>query len=992
MLRPLRVASLFLVFACAYLQAQTSGRILGQVTDPSQAVIPDSRVTAESVATGVKRATVSDSQGRYVFSDLPIGVYRVSAEAKGFQTQAHTDVTLTVASTVTVNFPLAPGAVSETVQVTSEVEAVNTDAANGTLMNNKKVMDLPINGRDYARFSMFTPGAVAVSNYIASLTFDGMHSVHNQFSIDGIDASRVDQPYMANGFERGARLLTGSLDTVEEFRVQTSNYAPEFGRAAGSDIRIVTKSGTNLFHGTAYDFLRNDFFDARNFFNTKPNAMPEIRFNDFGANLGGPIVKDKTFFFANYEGSRQRIGITGTGTVPSASLRSQILATSPQVAILLTQFPLGQTATSDPRISSYTTSAVSAVTENTGSIKVDHYFSPRDHAFLRFNLNDSFVTGPLFGVTASRLGMNDHQIVPITTTNSAFSYQHIFSPNVISDFLVGEQRWGSQLNSLEPVPQVSITGLTVSPGNGGFSRTNSTMYQYGDTISWTKGAHTIKFGANLWKSEVNALSLPTLTLSYTSIASFVSDSLYSATFSGGNPGSGIRQSWFGFFAQDTWRVRKGLTIDYGLRYDIGTPNHDVQGKAATFDVRTIALSAPGGQWYKMNKGDFAPRLGIAWQPTSKTVIRTGYGIFYQQMPPGFGSSVVTNLVTGNYQLLGSQYPGLSYPVTVAGGNSTTTLGGFNWNHPDTYAQQWNFTVNQEIAPNTVLQVAYVGNHGINLRNQRNINLINPATGARYMPQYGNVNIEYDDAESSYNGLQVSLNRRVSKGLMFTFNYTYSKAIDDVLDYGLYTASPQNVNCLSCDRGLGTNDIRNNASANLLYNLPVGRGQHFLSNAGGLTQKLLGNWQFNLLAIAHSGIADTALIGVNTSGDSNTTNQRPNAVAGVSSVLADPTVTSFWNPAAFSIPVKGTFGNAGRGTLTGPDFWNFDTSLFKDYNFSERSKITFRAEVFNVFNHPNFDLPYNVAGTSSFGQILNTFGRTLGNGTSRQMQLALKFTF
>jgi hypothetical protein len=992
MIRLLRGVSLFLLWACIYLQAQTSGRILGQVTDPSQAVIPDARVTAESTATGVKRDTLADSQGRYVFSDLPIGVYKISAEAKGFQTQERTNVTLTVASSVTVNFPLAPGTVSETVQVTSEAEAVNTDAANGTLMNNKKVLDLPINGRDYARFSMFTPGAVAVSNYIASLTFDGMHSVHNQFSIDGIDASRVDQPYMANGFERGARLLTGSLDTVEEFRVQTSNYAAEYGRAAGSDIRIVTKSGTNLFHGTAYDFLRNDFFDARNFFNTKPNAMPEIRFNDFGANLGGPIVKDKTFFFANYEGSRQRIGITGSGTVPSASLRSQVLATSPQLAIFLNQFPLGQTSTSDSRVSSYTTSAVSAVTENTGSIKVDHYFSPKDHAFLRFNLNDSFVTGPLFGVTASALGVNDHQIVPITTTNSALSYQHIFNPNVISDFLIGEQRWGSQLNSEESVPQVTITGFTVVPGNNGFSRTNSTMYQYGDTISWTKGAHTIKFGANLWKSEVNALSHPTLKLVYNSITDFVNDALFSATYSGGNPGSGIRQSWFGSFAQDTWRIRRGLTIDYGLRYDIGTPNHDVQGKAEPFDVRTMALGAPGGQWYKLNKGDFAPRVGIAWQPTSKTVIRTGYGIFYQQMPPGFGSSVVTNLVTGNYSLLGSQYPGLSYPITAVGGNSTTTLGGFNWNHPDTYAQQWNFTVNQEIAPGMVLQVAYVGNHGINLRNTRNINLLNPVTGVRYMPQYGDVNIEYDDAESSYNGLQVALNKRLSKGLTFTFNYTYSKAIDDVLDYGLYTASPQNINCLSCDRGLGTNDIRHNASGNLLYNLPFGKGQRFLSNGNGLAQKLFGNWQFNLLAIAHSGIADTALIGVNTSGTSNRTNQRPNVVSGVSTVPVNQTITSFWNPAAFSIPVKGTYGNVGRGTLTGPSFLNFDTSLFKDYLFSERAKIQFRAEIFNVLNHPNFDLPYNVVGTSSFGQVLNTFGRTLGNGTSRQMQLALKFMF
>ncbi len=988
------IPSLFLL-ACFSLGAQTSGRITGQILDQTQATIPAAKVTAENLSTNATRAVTTDSQGRFVIPDLPIGPYKVTVTATGFQSQEQTNLTLNVGSTIIADFTLPAGAVSAAVDVSATADAVDPRAANGLLMDNKSVMELPINGRDYARFSLLTPGAVAVSNYIADITFNGMASVHNQYSIDGIDASRVDQPYMANGFERGARLLTGSLDAVEEFRVQTSGYNAEYGRAAGADVRVVTKSGTNVYQASVFEFLRNNFFDARNFFNTKPNAQPEFRYNNFGGNFAGPILKNKVFFFANYEGSRQRIGITGSGTVPSALARSEILSTSPALAAILATFPIGQTPGANSLISNYTTTGVSNVREDTGTIKVDYNFTPSDHVYARFNLNDTQVDGPLFGVTASRLGLTDHQLVPITTTNSVISYSKVFSPSLINEFVTGEQRWGSQINSLEALPQVTITGLTVSPGNGGFSRTNSTSYQYGDTMTYTRGAHTIKFGATAWKAEVNGLSLPTTSLTYTSIQDFINNSVAQATLSGGNPGSGIRELWVGSFVQDTWQVRRGLTVDVGLRYDIGTPNYDVHN-SRPFDTRTMTLGTPGEQWYKMNKTNFAPRLGIAWQPgkDGKTVIRVGTGIFFQQEPPGFGSGVVTNTVPGNFTLLRANIPALAYPVTPflsQGVAPVPTIGGFNWNHPDIRAYQWNFTVIRELPQKWVITLAYVGNHGLDLRNTRNLNLIDPTLGHRPLTQYGNVNVEFDDGQSIYHSFQFSANRRLSKSLLFTFNYTYSKEIDDVQDYGLYSDTPQNMNCLSCDRGPGTNDIRHSASYSVLYNLPFGRGQWLFGNANGIVGKLVNGWQINSLGLIHSGIADLPLIGVNTFGNSNFTNQRPNVVAGVSTIPANQSVTNFWNSAAFSIPAAGTFGNAGRGVLYGPDFWNMDVSLLKTTQLTERSKLEFRAEVFNIFNRPNFDLPYNVVGPS-FGQILNTYGRTLGSGTSRQMQMGLKLFF
>ncbi|HVR25368.1 MAG TPA: carboxypeptidase-like regulatory domain-containing protein, partial [Candidatus Polarisedimenticolia bacterium] len=448
----------------ALAQAQTAGEITGQVLDPTKAAISDATVTATNSANGAVRKAQTDSQGHYALTNLPVGTYSITVEHEGFQQLKQTGVMLNVATTVMLNATLTIGSVKQELVVTSEAPIIDkADASTGTVLDNQEVGELPINGRDYARFSLLTPGAVFRSNYIADLTFDGLHSVHNQFSIDGVDASRVDQPYMANGFERGARLLTGSLDTIEQFNVQTSDYSVEYGRAAGSYINIATKSGTNDFHGTAYDYFRNNILDARNFFAITGPA-PEFRFNDFGGNIGGPIRKEKTFFFLNYEGSRQRIGITGSGTVPSALERSKVEATSPQLTPILNMFPISTSAGPDQFTDYYTTTQVLDVREDTASIRFDQVFSTHDSAFVRVNVNDSDVHGPLFGVAPSSLGVDDHQIVPVRTTNVAIHEEHVFSGTMVNDFLAGMQRWGSQIDQAEPLPLTTVVGYSVIPG------------------------------------------------------------------------------------------------------------------------------------------------------------------------------------------------------------------------------------------------------------------------------------------------------------------------------------------------------------------------------------------------------------------------------------------------------------------------------------------------------------------------------------------------
>lgn len=977
------------------LRAQ-AGRMSGQILDASQSAVPGATVTVDKPANGDHRQSVTDNAGRYTFTDLPIGVYNIRVEKTGFQTQIRQSVEINVGAAITVDFSLPTGQLSEQVQVVAEASSLQTEGANtGGVMGNQQLTELPINGRDYARFSLLMPGAIARSNYIADLAFNGLHTVHNQFSIDGVDATRVDQPYMSNGYERGARLLTGSLDTIAEFRVQTSNYQAEYGRSAGSNINIVSKSGGNSLHGTLFEFFRNSALDAKNYF--APKAFkPPFRFNDFGGNLGGPIIKDKTFFFANYEGSRQRVGISGAGTVPSAALKQQVLQTSPVLAPILSLYPAGTSTTSNPLVDNYVTAQTSQVREDTGSVKIDQRFSDNDTSYLRVNVNDTHTFGPLFGVTPSALGVLDFQNVPIRTSNVALHEQHIWTPNLISEFLLGAQRWGSHIISDEPYPLLNITGITAVTGTRGRSIQNATSYQLGGNTTIVRGAHSIKFGATWYDIWVSRLSKNTSSLTYTTLQNFINNSVATASFTAGDPGHTTRADQIGMFVQDTYKLRSNLTIDYGLRYDYETVPHDKHNSTQTYDERTGTLGAPGTQYFRANKNDWGPRLGIAWQPTSKMVVRAGGGIFFQAYPVGFASySIPVNNVPGNTTLLQQSIPTLSYPITNFLSQGTAPLpavAGFDWIRRDIFTEQWDFSVAREIAPGTGVQVAYVGNRGLNLRRGYTTNFFDPTLGRRPNPLFSNISIEGNTGQSTYNALQLSFHQRLSRGLVFQAEYGWAHGIDDVQDQGLFSSQPQDDNNFRAERGNSSGDIRHNLAYSLLYTIPMGAGHSFLGNWKGVPAALVSGWSIASLGLIHTGIPFTVFIGTNTFGNGNFTNQRPNAVTGVNQYAANQSVNGWLNPAAFSLPATGTFGNLGRNTAFGPRFANVDFSLLKATKLGETRNLEFRAEFFNIPNHPNFAQPSSTYNTSSFGQIFQTFGATLGLGTSRQIQLALKLNF
>ncbi len=989
-------------------KAQTAGEITGQVLDNSKASIAGATVTAKNVGTGETRTVQTDSQGHYRITELRIGTYDISAEHQGFRREVKTGVLLSVAATVELNFTIQVGSVNEEIVVTSDAPILEKgDASTGTTMQTQQIDELPINGRDYARFALLTPGAVLRSNFIADLSFNGLHTVHNQFSIDGVDASRVDQPYMANGFERGARLLTGSLDTISEFKVQTSDYGAEYGRAGGSYVNIVTKSGTNEFHGSAFEYFRNDILDAENFFAVKTAPKPEFRYNNFGGNFGGPIRKNSTFVFLNYEGSRQRIGITGSGTVPSDALRAQVLATSPQLKDIVNLFPIGTSPTSDPLVDNFTTTSASAIREDTGSVRVDHKFSSSDSAFVRLNINDSFTHGALFGVFPASLGPNDHQIVPLRTTNIAIHETHFFNSSFINDFLAGLQRWASNIDSREPFPATTVVGLTANPGTQSYFLENNNSFQYGDNMSLVKGRHALKWGANMYKIQVNANNTDFPTMTFNSITDFINDSVAQVNISAATPGNGTRATQIGAFVQDSYQIRPNLTIDYGLRYDIETVPHDSKNATRPFDTRCMCLAPAGTPYFQINRKDFGPRIGIAWSPTTRIVVRSGYGIYFQDYPVGFGSYFVpSNTITGNVTLLQSQIPNLTYPYDSFLSQSAVfppNVNGFPWHKPDIYVNQYNLSVAAQISNDWAIQVAYLGNHGVNLWREYNINYINPATNARPLPQFGNVLLQSNSGFNSYNGLQVSIKRRMQKGFTFDLEYSLGHGIDDVDDQGLFASDPQDTNNFKAERGNGSGDIRHNVSFNTMYELPFGHQHRFLGNASSTVDRIVGGWSVAALGILRTGVASTVHIGTNTFGNGDFTNQRPDRVPSVSQYGTGSGPDNFLNPAAYKMPLPGTFGNLGRNTFYGPSYKQIDFSILKKTRLTESKNFEFRAEMFNLFNHPNFDEPNGFFGGTtnaqnqfvpfpSFGQIFNTLGRTLGVGTSRQIQLALRFNF
>jgi hypothetical protein len=444
------------------------------------------------------------------------------------------------------------------------------------------------------------------------------------------------------------------------------------------------------------------------------------------------------------------------------------------------------------------------------------------------------------------LGVDDHQIIPVRTTNFAIHEEHVFGRSMVNDFLAGMQRWGSQIDEAEPFPMTTVVGYSVIPGTMGNSLHNNTSFQYGDTMSKVKGRHVLTWGGTIYRIWVNANSTASPTMQFNSPQAFVNDQLSTVTIVNSTPANGVRATQVGLFVSDKFQVLPTLSLDLGLRYDIETVPHDSRYATRPYNTRTGTLGPPGDPYFAINNKDFGPRVGIAWSPTQRLVIRSGYGVYFQDYPVGFGSYYVPgNTVPGNVTLLQQQIPNLSYPYDPFLSQATPpppNVNGFPWHKPDVYSNQWNLSVADQFAQNMSFQVTYVGNHGVNLWREEGINYFDPALGTRPNPNFGNITLQTNSGFSSYNALQLSFNRRAGKaGLTFQANYTFGHAIDDVEDQGLFPSDPQNLNNIKAERGSGSGDVRQNFTFNLLYEVPLGEGHRFLGSGLGLARLHAGNF-------------------------------------------------------------------------------------------------------------------------------------------------------
>lgn len=984
--------TLLLLF-CRAVPAQTTyGLIEGRVTDVTGAALPGASITVTHMATGFVRIVVTNELGLYRVLNLHPAEYDVTVERSGFATVTYESVKVDVGQAVALDVAMDVGQVAVVMQVAPSRPTVNTSNPEiGSTIDARAVNELPLNGRDFTRLSLFAPGMVQTSSLIASISANATSVSQNNFLLDGIDATRIDDSYPSNGFERGSRLQTASVESIDEVRVLTTNYSAEYGRASGSVISAVTRSGANAFHGAGYAFFRNDRFDARNFFDGP--EKPAFDLKQFGGRLGGPIRRDRVFFFNNYEGSRKDLGATASGTVPSAAFRMRV---DPALAPVLASIPLPTEATSDPDVGLIQYAENTRIEEDIYSARVDAKVSDSDSFYTRYNAQDSLVQGPQYVVFAAALS-GQQQHVPIRTQSFVASYVRVLRPNLMNEAKFGLNRFAGRLGELDPnsprqIPLTTITGVNVVPGLRGETSQRSASFEYIDNLSWFRGAHTVKAGVNIRRVWHDFDSTGSATLVFPSLSDFASNRPSQATFTPPLSPTFVRGWTYSGYVQDDIRATGRLTVNLGLRYDYTPPYTDVENRVRNFDATAMQLIAEGARLYEPDRDNLAPRIGFTYdvRGDGRTILRGGYGYYYGLYPPASPDTLMKANAPGTTLLTRTEDPALQYPLASSdvGVSNPPTRRAIDPNRRDAFSRQMTVNVQYQLGGSTAITIGYVGTRSRRNERTRPLNLIDPATGVRPNPQFSQVLIAESSGSATYDALQVSATRRFSRGLSFNANYAWSRLMDDIV-------SPQNpFVSWDVEWADGSREIPHNLSVNALYELPFGAGKRW-GNNGGVLAHAIGGWQINGLVLARSGQVYSVTLGpVTRSGTGWTTNQRPNVVSGVEHAGAIEGPAGWLNPSAFSDPPPGTFGTLGRNTERGPKFLQVDMSFLKYIRFGGAQAVQLRVEVYNVANR--LQLPSapnaNFLAPGTFGQFFNTFGRTEGFGTSRQIQFAVRYLF
>jgi hypothetical protein len=964
----------------------------GTVRDVSGRVIPGASVRATQTDTGLERATVTTGTGTYALENLPIGKYTVVFSKPGFEEIRYEKVAQEVGRARTLNPSLAPSSRNEEITVTaSAVELDQTGAALGSSVEDQAISNLPLNGRNWSTLTALVPGAIDQGGSTErSIRFVGRGRDDMYITFDGVDATGI-----ANQAQKAFVRLAVPTEAIAEFRVDTAQYTAEFGDASGAQIAATSASGTNTLHGSLFEYLRNSFFDARSPLDQTHGPLP-FRLNQFGGSLGGAIVKNKTFFFANFEAFRQVQDQTLIGFVPSLTYRASVLGASPALAPIVNAYPLGTGSTSNANIAQYTGKGGVVDNESSEMVRIDQHFTGQTTGYVRFNYDQAIDVTPLGTLT-------DRQNAYAAPLNGAAELMHVFSPTLVDEFSFGMNQAITHTANLTDLPySVSVSGFTTLNADS-TSAQDGTTFSWLDNLSWTHGRHLIKAGVDIRKIQMNEGSSPSGTLTYTALPDFTNNALDTATSVANMPLKRMRKTQEAGYIQDEYKLRPNFTVNAGMRYEYFSVFHESTGRALPFDFATCGGFCPAdAAFYFPTPGGFDPRLGLAWAPAAfngKTVIRSGYGIYHED-----GQLDDQNFPTANdvptYRLTrGSQFPDLSYPIAPFLVNATGILTPKDLlrNRKDMYAQDWSLSVQQSLGSSALATISYVGTKGTNVMNRSYTNLIDTLTGARPYPQFGQIELRENDSDSSFNALQASVQRRFARGWLLAANYMWSHAINDAsLGSGVEDDFPENVSCRVCDRSSSDEDARNSFSVYSVYDLPFGAGQRYLSSPG-IWRTLFGGWKFNALAGGRSGLPVNITVDRASSAlpDGNSGNQRPNYVPGVPLTPAGGSSPTLWiNPAAFAVPAKDTWGDLGHNAFRGPALWQIDTALSKRIRLTERAGLEFRGECFNLLNRAQYGNPLaDISAPATFGRI-TTLANTspTGTGTPRQFQLALRLAF
>lgn len=1024
------IIALFLTTAAL---AQTSANLTGTAVDSTGAVLSGARIQARQTATGLTRETQTDNTGQFTFANLAPGGYEVRAEMPKFRPLVRKGVVLTIGQTVDLDLTLEIGAAESEVTVTADATPVNVSTSElSYLVGENALRELPLNGRNWTDLSLLQPGVQpfphrdggsAVAHGLA-MSINGQEPRVNMYLLDGTPM---------NSFTNGpAGSVAGTalgMDTIREFRVETNAYSAEYGRTMGGHISVLTKSGTNELHGTLFHYLRNDNLDARNFFD--PSEQPEFRRNQFGGTIGGPVRRDKAFFFFGYEGLREALGRTISSEVPDLDARRGIVngvnyGVNPLVRPYLEEFPLPNGASRGGGIALYTFGFQQQLDQNFWQARYDHVFNTKHQMFARYT-ND---------VTDQFLPTEYPQFPRYFRSKNRFAtveFRQLLSPRMVNTARFGfsRTRLGQDIeaNTTQPVSPF-IPGRTVmgaidigglqrfGPQSSVNLRLVQNVFTFEDGLSIQRGRHLIKTGGLVERYRNNMIN-PTFGLgiyTFNDLPSFLQNR--PLRFIGLAPGGALDRHWrstlLGLYVQDDIRVTSRLTVNAGVRYEFMTVPKDLYGRDSTIFSLLDTAPTTGQLYQNPTTKNISPRVGFAWDVfgNGRTAIRSGYGLYFNTNNIQHLIVTVTNPpATPRLVIVNPTFP--MPPFERGVGNALRPV---QWDLENPRVHVYNFNIQQALPGSFVATLGYAGSRGLHLLRSTDVNIAQhqrladgtvffPAGSPRINPVFSTVEMKTSDGDSWYNALLFELRKQWSNGFMLQSSYTFSRNIDTTQGSVFFsdatnattTAFPE-FEGFSYNKGLADYHAKHNWVMNVLYELPFGR------DLTGLTGVLAKGWQLSAISAVRSGNPLTVFVRGNRSRSLWQPSigpglgfDRPSMAPGrtyESAVLGNP--DEYLDPTAFALQPAGTLGNVGRGTFIGPNLRTVDMSAMKNFRFGDRATVQFRAEAFNLFNRANFGPPNLLVFAGGAGPAenpLSTFGRIRNTVTSsRQIQFGLRLLF